>query len=1034
MNETGRTFTVTTYLNELAEQFRSGHAREHAYRPALERFMSSFDDVLAVNDPRRSDNGNPDFVFLKRSNVDVILGYAEAKDITVDLDKTLKTEQLRRYAGYEKLFLTNYRDFIFLANGEEYLRISIGTLQDGVFTANHEQALRLVHELQAFLEKRPEAIKSGRRLAVIMGGKARRIRDNVAEYLAHTDNERNAELDKIYGLMKSLLVHDLTKEKFADLYAQTLVYGLFAARYNDDTPEGFDRREAVENVPKTNPFLRQFFNHIAGADFDARLRYIVDELCEVFAISDIRALVQYQATKFAVDDEKDLTIHFYEDFLKEYDPVMRQKMGVYYTPVPVVRYIVRSIDRILREEFDIKGGLSSGETIDHWIETGQDHRKDRRQKAQTGYYKKLSRVQVLDPAVGTATFLNETIRHIYKEFEGQEGRWPAYVRDNLVKRLHGFELMMAPYTIAHLKLSMTLKETGADDLSDRLGVYLTNTLEEGAPAQGDMFTLFGLAEAVSEESRQAAEIKTNQPIMVVMGNPPYSGVSSNETKYANSLIDKYKFEPGGKIKLQERKHWLNDDYVKFIAFAENMVAKNGSGVVGFISNNGYFDNTTFRGMRWHLAKTFDKIYVLDLHGNTKKLEVSPDGSKDENVFDIMQGVGIILAVKNGSKQSELAEVYHAELFGKRKAKFASLDNGVEFTRISYDTKNVYFVPKDATGQDEYQQGVALNQLFQKTVTGIVTMGDNFIVNENADVVAHRVHKLAQGEYSLDQLNSEFGLGKNYAQFVIDNHTKLEVDDSKIVKVNYRPFDDRYTYFDNKVLWRWREDVMKHLNGHDNTGLVFNRRIETNRQFADVFLVDSISDARRVSLKETNYVAPLYIYHEDGTHTPNFNSTELSALTRQLSVSPTPEDVLDYIYATLHSPSYRIKYREFLKMDFPRVPIPTQSEFNRLLPLGRELRELHLLKSPIIYHTTFPQAGDNTVEKPYFNDGKVHINDSQYFGNVPQTAWDFYIGGYQPAQKWLKDRKGRTLGDEELSHYQVIIATLIETERLMSEIG
>lgn len=1006
MNETDRTLTVTTYLNELAEQLKSGHAREHAYRPALERLMASFDDVLAVNDPRRSDNGNPDFVFLKKSNVDVILGYAEAKDITVDLDKTLKTEQLRRYAGYEKLFLTNYRDFIFLANGEEYLRISIGTFRDGVLTANHEQALRLVHELQAFLEKRPEAIKSGRRLAVIMGGKARRIRDNVAEYLAHTENERNVELEKIYNLMKSLLVHDLDEKQFADLYAQTLVYGLFAARYNDDTPDSFDRREAVENVPKTNPFLRQFFNHIAGADFDTRLRYIVDELCEVFSVSDIRALVQYQATKFAVDDEQDLTIHFYEDFLKEYDPVMRQKMGVYYTPVPVVRYIVRSVDHILREEFGITSGLASSETIDHWIETGQDHRKDRRSKAQTGYYKKLPRVQVLDPAVGTATFLNETVKHIYKDFEGQEGRWPAYVRDNLAKRLHGFELMMAPYTIAHLKLSMTLKETGADDLSDRLGIYLTNTLEEGVPIQGDMFTMFGLAEAVSEESRQAAEIKTNQPIMIVMGNPPYSVESSNKTKYAESLVDKYRVEPGGKQKLQERNSkMLGDDYVKFMAFAEDMISKNGAGVVAMITNNGYLENPTFRGMRWRLAKTFDKIYVVDLHGNSNKKETSPDGSKDENVFEIQQGVGIIFAIKT-SDSVDNADVYHADLFGVRKHKFFTLNSDdISFQKLQLDERNMLFAPFSTEGQGEYEAGVKLDNLFVLKAAGIKTSSDSVSIGFNKDKLRDQVNN--SGEIS-------------------------EYDSAKVKSILYRPFDVREIYYDPKIVKRDRYQQIKH-SLEDNLAIL-SGRFSKNGIISQYLITDTLSEMKTAESTTGSYHFPLYVYHDDGTRTPNFNPAEFSALTRHLENEPLSEDVLDYVYAVLYSPSYRTKYREFLKIDFPRIPIPTQEEFDRLVLLGRELRGLHLLKSPVRYSTTFPQTGDNVVEKLQFTDGKVYINDIQYFGNVPQIAWDFYVGGYQPAQKWLKDRKGQTLSDAELDHYQKIIAILIETDRIMKAIG
>lgn len=1013
---------IAKYLDELAEQLRSGHAREHAYRPALERLMSSFDDTLAVNDPARSENGNPDFVFLKKSNKDIILGYAEAKDITVDLDKTLKTEQLRRYAGYDKLFLTNYRDFVFLTSGEEYLRISLGKLNGDKFEVDNSQTARLVDELGAFLARKPEAIRSGKRLAVIMGGKARRIRDNVRQYLDHEENERNIELEKIYGLMKTSLVHDLTKEQFADLYAQTLVYGLFAARYNDGTPDDFDRREAVEAVPKTNPFLRQFFNHIAGADFDARLRYIVDELCEVFAISDIRALVRNQATKFAVDDEQDLTIHFYEDFLKEYDPVMRQKMGVYYTPVPVVRYIVRSVDRILKEEFGINKGLASSETVDHWVETGQDHRTDKRQKAKTGFYKKIPRVQVLDPAVGTATFLNETIKHIYQDFEGQEGRWSAYVKDNLMQRLYGFELMMAPYTIAHLKLSMTLAESGAKDLTERLGIYLTNTLEEGIPLQQDLFSI-GLASAVSEESRHAAEIKSNQPIMVVVGNPPYAVESSNKTKYAESLVDKYRIEPGGTQKLQERNSkMIGDDYVKFIAFAEDMISKNRTGIVAMITNNGYLDNPTFRGMRWQLRKSFDKIYVLNLHGNSNKKETSPDGSKDENVFDIQQGVGIVLAIKT-SASFEPADVYYSELYGLRKAKFSALNGDEpEFQSIVPDARNVLFVPFSTKGQSEYDEGVKLDELFNVKAAGIKTSSDS----------------------------TSIAFSKNELRNQINHSDEIdEYDESKVKDVLYRPFDVRDIYYDPKIVKRDRYQQIKH-SLKDNLAIL-SGRFAKNGVISQFLVTDLLSEMKTAESTTGSYHFPLYLYHDDGTKTPNFNTDEYKRLTENLT-NPTPEDVFDYIYAVLNSPSYRTKYTEFLKIDFPRIPVSTQAEFSRLVPLGRELRELHLMKSHVSYNTTFPAEGDNMVEKLVAEFpmtvgqqkadgskeeqkvGRIYINDTQYFGNVPELAWNFYIGGYQPAQKWLKDRKGRKLSDADLEHYQEIIKILLETDRIMKQIG
>lgn len=790
MNESDRQVIVQRYLDAVSEQLRSGHAREHAYRPALEQLMSSFQDVIAINDPKRSDNGNPDMVFLKASNKDVILGYAEAKDIDVSLDKIEKTNQMHRYSGYDNLYLTNYLEFRFYLNGDKQNTITIGELNNGRVELQPQNYAMLADELERFLEGKPEPIRSGKRLALIMGAKARRIRDRINRKF-NDENISADELNKIYIVMKELLVHDLSREKFADMYAQTLVYGLFVARYSDPSKESFSRAEARELVPASNPFLREFFDHIAGSRFDKDLAQIVDELCEVFQVSDVNTLVHKHLRLFEVADEKDPIIHFYEDFLKEYDPVERKKMGAYYTPVPVVRYIIRQVDKILKEEFGLSQGLADESKIEHsTVDSGGKK-----------YNYQTHRVQILDPAVGTATFLNEVIKFVHKKFEGQEGRWPSYARDNLVPRLHGFELMMAPYTIAHLKLGMTLQETGVTDLGQRLGVYLTNTLEEGVKHDNTLFGQLGLGETISHEAAEATKIKNERPIMIVVGNPPYSGESSNNTKYANSLVNKYKFEPGGIHKLKERNpKWINDDYVKFIAFAEDMIAKNGNGMIAMITNNGYLDNPTFRGMRWHLAKTFDKIYVLDLHGNAKKKESAPDGGKDENVFDIMQGVGTIIAVKNNTKIKTLGAVYYAELFGKRQDKFKKLREEVTFNRVKLDKKMVYFVDKDIENKEEYEYGVSLNELMPINSVGIVTGKDEILINESSDELLHNVTDF---KYQ--------GTGK-----IADRLRNTELEEDRIIPIAYRPFDKRYIYYDPLVVERSREKVMRNMipeSGH-----------------------------------------------------------------------------------------------------------------------------------------------------------------------------------------------------------------------------
>ena len=1030
MNELDRTAIIKRYLSEVVEQFNSGQAKEHAYRPALKDLLSQFDDIIVVNDPKRSEYGAPDYIFIKKSNRKIIKGYAETKDIAVDLNKTEKTEQMQRYHAYSNLMLTDYLEFRFYRNGEKYKTISLGEVINGKLHKKLENGESLVREFEAFLSQTPEKITNGLRLAQIMGGRARRIRDNVVEYL-HSEDSRNNELFRIYEMMKKLLVHDLETDKFADMYAQTLVYGLFVARYSDLTPQDFTRNEARDLVPRSNPFLLQFFDHIVGPNFDTRLAYIVDELCEIFSVSDVQEIVhRHLRIQDETVEDKDPIIHFYEDFLKEYDPAERKRMGAYYTPVPVVRYIVRQVDRILKEDFGIAKGIASDEMITHEVAT-QPYCRPGERKDRNTIEVTVPRVQILDPAVGTATFLNETIKFIYKSFKGQEGRWPGYVNSNLLRRLYGFELMMAPYTIAHMKLSMTLKETGVEDLSERLGVYLTNTLEEGVPTQPDLFN-FGLAEAVSKESRLAAQVKSENPVMVVMGNPPYSISSSNKSDFIENLVADYK------LNLNERNiQPLSDDYIKFIRFAEHMITKNGSGILAMITNNSYIDGLIHRQMRKHLQQTFDKILVLDLHGSLKRREATPQGNKDENIFDIQQGVAIIIAVKTTQNQNELAKISHSDIFGTRDYKFRSLDeNSPLFLDVETKAPEHFFIQKNPIVQDEYTKHVCLRDLFVVGDEGIKTHRDRFVIAGSPSELIRRLARLRDGDFHVIQ---EFRLSDTRDFTIVGAQKSLGTKDlqSIINPILYRPFDMQF-FVNSEAVTDWpRRRTMVHLQNHRNIALIVGRQGQAvgGDNWNIVFVTDSSSDVN-IFRRGGGTVFPLYLYNEDGSRSPNFVQSEFSSLLINLPKGTYPEDIFDYIYGILHSITYREKYIEFLRFDFPRIPIPTQSEFDRLVPLGRELRELHLMRSPVIddYDTTFPNMGDNMVEKVSYSEGKVWINQTQYFGNVPDIAWNFYIGGYQPAQKWLKDRKGRQLSDSDLVHYQRIIKILLETDRIMKLIG
>jgi type I restriction-modification system DNA methylase subunit len=1025
-------FEIGEYLKELQAHLKTGNAREHTYRPAVERLFASFTDVQAANDQARTEYGATDFVFYKKSNINIILGYAEAKDINVSLDKTEKTEQLERYAGYDNLILTNYIEFRFYQNGKCYASVEIAKLNNlslGLLPENYQI---LQDELANFFEKAPEKITNAKRLSQIMGAKARRIKTNINILLSQheQDSSKAAEIYKIYELMKKMLVHDMSQGSFADMYAQTLVYGLFVARYSDETPETFSRAEARDLVPNSNPFLMHFFDHIAGSGFEKRLAVIVDELCDVFAVSEISEIInKYLKLNDDAKQGKDPVIHFYEDFLSEYDPAERKKMGAYYTPLPVVDYMVRAVDKVLKDKFNIAKGLADSSTITKKVKVqGRVENKT--------YHK----VQVLDPATGTATFLNEIIKFAHLKFKGQEGLWPSYARDNLIPRLSGFELMMGAYTIAHLKLGLTLKNLGVDDIGKRLGIYLTNSLEEGIPTQPDLFSL-GLAGAVTEEATKAAEIKDERPIMVIIGNPPYSGVSSNETEYANSLINKYKVEPGGKTKLKERKHWLNDDYVKFIAFAEDMVAKNGEGIVAFITNHGYLDNPTFRGMRWHLAQTFDQIDIVDLHGNSKKKEVTPDGNKDENVFNIQQGVAIIIATKLRGSKSKFAEARVADIYGERELKFSNLDaDKLKFKKLKLDEKLFYFVDKNTEGQEEYEQGFSVSEIFKLNGVGFVTANDTLNVSYSEKDHQSKINDLL----SLDE-NSwrhKYGRKKDSRdwQYLYAKEDAEENQEGGIVEFGYRPFDVRHTLYTGNSRGLYaspQPKIMQHFLRGYNIGLSLTRQFKTGNEYQHVLVGDFIVESSYVSNRtsEIGSTFPLWLYDEQGNKSSNLNP-EIVEKIKLKAGDVDEQDIFDYIYGVLHWPEYREKYKEFLKIDFPRVPYPKNSkEFERFRKAGQRLRKLHLMTTSDIDDliTTYPIAGDNEVVKLKYEDGKVYINKDQYFGDVPEAAWGFYIGGYQPAQKWLKDRKGRILSADDIEHYQRIIKVLSETSSAMKKI-
>lgn len=1089
---------IQSYLNNIRGLAQSGQATEHSYRPALSGLFKSIDENLTViNEPKQSAVGAPDFVFARNG---VSIGWCEAKDLRKDISRfgagDYSREQKERYKkGLPNLIYTNGTDFEFIREGEVTGFVSIADLIPNL-PPRPDEFPRLEMMLKDFSAQTPISINSARQLAKMMAGKAVIIKDIMGNALmADKNNNVETELTDQYEGFKKSLIHDITIADFADVYAETIAYGLFAARLHDHSLGTFNRAEALELLPKSNPFLRNLFVYIAGNNLDERLRRMIDDLCDVFRACDVGALMQ-DFGKFTA--RNDPFLHFYETFLAEYNPAKRKARGVWYTPEPVVNFIVRAVDDVLKTEFNLPRGIADTSKIQIDWDTGQNDPKTGKPLT---IKKDVHRVQILDPATGTGTFLAEAIKQIAAQVKDiAPGMWSGYVEENLIPRLHGFELLMASYAMCHLKLDMMLTEMGYKPSSTppRLGVYLTNSLEEGERVEQTL----PFARWLSEEAKGANTIKRDTPIMCVIGNPPYSVSSSNNSAFIDGLMDAYK------TGLNEQNiQPLSDDYIKFIRFAEHLVDKNGEGVLAFVTNSSYIDGRIHRRMRQQLIATFDKIFVLDLHGSTKKLEVAPDGTADKNVFDIMQGVAIIIAVKSSQQPSTPCEIKHADLYGSRDSKNAALFelriNSPELVKVHPIDPYHLFVPFNHDNIDIYQAGFPLDLLLKEFACGMVTARDGFLVqiNESGAVqLLNDLHALPEQDF-----RHKYSENADSRDWTLKN-AKADAQNAEVSKVLYRPFDTRFLPYSKNskgVLSYPRDNIMRQFRKQENLALLVCKQ-QSTFDFQHTLVSKLITDKCTISsqTKEASYHFPLYLYPEEGTleteRRINFDPkiyTEIKAKaglnsspstkdgevavgaiaatdggasngdgpsTTPSARSPSPssfdrlridgEDypdelrVFDYIYGVLHSPDYRRTYAQFLKIDFPRIPYPPSPEvFAHVAQKGGALRRLHLMKEAAIGDAPFPFTGDgdNVVDKPVFvplpqaggeqHMGRVQINPDQYFENVPAIAWEFHIGGYQPAQKWLKDRKGRALSFDDVVHYQKIIKILSETDRIMRDI-
>lgn len=1020
---------LTRYLSELQKVINRGDAREESFYHCVKEMLESYAQANGFRRsevsilPKATEAGNPDFrVWDGKTR---ITGYIEAKKPEVSqLESISESEQLKRYRDtFDNLILTNFYKFWLFQYGKFVCGVTIADPLEAIHSQK-KPPLTNIEDFDTLLDRYLSfslpAITDPKSLANALAKRTRFLRDEIItiELAEEEKTQGRKVLLKFYESFKKLLINNLTIEQFADLYAQTLTYGIFVARTRSG--DDFNRELIYKYIPNTLGILKSIFRFISLEEPPQALAVLIDDIADILFNTDIQKILH----RFYTEGKgRDPIVHFYETFLSEYDPKLREKRGVYYTPEPVVRYIVRSIHSLLKSHFGKDDGLASED------------------------------VTILDPAAGTLTFPAEAIKVAIEEHKGNYGSGSVHklIKHHILPHFHAIELMMAPYTVGHLKIGYLLAEHGYELSEDeRFKLYLSNTLEPDTPQQTEL----PIAHDISEECALANKVKHEDPILVIMGNPPYSGASENNNDWTEKLLKtdldgaQSYYTVDGMPLNEKNPKWLQDDYVKFLRFAQWKIHKAGKGIVGMITNHGYLDNPTFRGMRQSLMRTFDEIYVLDLHGNSLKKETCPDGGKDENVFDIRQGTAIILMVKG--VDSKETRVCHHELFGLRQSKYDWLDSKQfqtgDYQELSPGSPFYLFRP-EAAGNEHYLQWQSLPNIFPVNSVGIVTARDNVVIQDSVQDVLVAVNRYiscdlhaAKSVYKLKTKAQEVKFQK-----IQSSIASSDLIDNNVKPILIQPFSNRYIFFSgnkNKLLERSRFEIMKHML-QDNLGLVINKREEMNIPWGHVFVTNTIVEHVALSPKTISYLFPLYLYpdeHKDDIFASdereyNIASGLLGQFSRQWPQFQ-PEQLFYYVYAVLHSNQYRARFAQYLRMDFPRIPFTDDYElFGLLAGYGKELADIHLLKSPRLNTpiAKYQGSGSNDLVEfiKYEDKSIVQINPDKHFEGITPELWNYHIGGYQVLHKYLKDRKGKTLANP--IHYCRMATALALTIQMRGDI-
>ncbi|EAL5624612.1 DNA methyltransferase [Campylobacter jejuni] len=1068
----------------------STNDKEHTHRTALQNLLQAIKDnqdkqnkISIKQEPNNDKEGRgaPDFLITKDF---LTLGYIENKRVNANLDNIIKSDQILKYTKLSpNIILTDYLRFILLSLNDKNeiiicKEVKICSLDEIKSVIKNQSLLdaktQELNELfSIFFSKIPNPINSALDFANHLSLRTRILKD---ELLSSIENEI---LLSLFNTFKETLYKELSYEEFCDSFAQTLTYSLFLAKLNNDTAKEIDLNNAKKFIPKSFPLIRSMSGFLDDSFENLEnIKWLLEEIINIINHIDITSIIK-ELNKTGEKDlfnrptilstHKDPYLHFYETFLASYDPKLREVRGVYYTPAPVVIFIINAIDEILKQDFNHKKGLS--EALD-------------------------KNITLLDFATGTGTFLLEAFR---KALEPISKNSVNYNPKALIDKFCGFEFLIAPYTIAHLKISQSFKEEFNSPLNDdeSLKIALTNTLyfKSISKEQNDQNTLFTLID-LTREFKKAQKIKEEQ-ILIITGNPPYSGASSNKGLYEDEIKISYGLEPSKanlskeqkkyinlyfqektkqntntfkaiyeKHKLENEKNpkWLLDDYVKFIRFAQSKIDSQESGIFAFISNNSFLDNPTFRGMRYSLMQSFDKIYILNLHGDTRKKEKAPDGSKDDNVFDIMQGVSINIFIKQNSK-AQNTKIYYHDLYGKRKDKYEFLYendlNSIKWTLVKNNEPFYLFLPQNNDLLEEYNKGISVKDMFMLSGVGICSKRDNIVFHNKKENLTQLLKDF--NTKTKDELYKIYDIGEDSRDWKLDSAIKAvnkncDNLENFIKKCHYRPFDKKWTYYieNSKAFMAYPVyDIFEHFLENENIGLICDRGTKLNN-IDNIFISSKIIDLHLVG--SGSYIYPLYLYPTTRSkkflkkENPNFNEENFTSKIENFKESFrtfidefykekfSPQNILGYIYAVLFHKIYREKYFDFLKIDFPKIPFTKdKNTFKNLSKLGLKLINLHLLKNDEldfnVGEALFKDIKNKNlkIQKIKYNKDtkELFINESLYFTKVSLEIYEFKIGGYAVLDKYLKSHKEE---DIDHKHFTLIIQTLNETLKIQDEIS